>query len=376
MTEANPPYLDFTWNLLNSRVGPGDNKDNGRVRSNGFMSRISFTPRSERDFGEIACLASNGLDFGECKMKLQLGGPPNPPYDCYHKENNKTIIIECKPGFEQGDPEIYYYLLKKKSNGVLVEYARKRDSCSFLISNLILEEHLNDFFIYSSNKYGNNKETGAKITIENKDRMYKAGTNIQSSFSSFANNRHAAIIACLAAFLLFLFFLICCLLMNCQNNQHNSSSPSSSSSILSQGNSKSAHVSGILTKSNPNLTFFDNSMYKYSSHQAHYTNNGGLVNGDSLRINNMYKKRSSYEDKLNYLNEFDNQNYDHGGKTHIDKDVNDLYDNHNEVGDSRLSSLRKKPIVNGYATTNSTNSRVNVNNPNRIRSPSLVNSKS
>jgi hypothetical protein len=285
MTEANPPYLDFTWNVMSNTGGQG-----GKIRSNGFISRISFTPRSERDFGPISCMASNGLDLGECKMRLELGGPPNPPFDCYHKENNKTIIIECKPGFDQGDPEIYYYLMKKKSNGVLVEYARKRDSCSFLISNLILEEHMNEFFIYSSNKYGSNKEKGTKIMIENRDMLHKHGSNIQSTFYSFSNNKQLTLIACVAAVLLFLFFLICCLLMKCQNHAHHSSA-SSSSSMLSQ--TKGGSMSG-LKSSNQNLTYFENSIYKYNS-QNQYTP-GSLVNA-GYHKSSLSKKKSNYDGK-------------------------------------------------------------------------------
>jgi hypothetical protein len=303
MTEANPPYLDFSWNSLNN-PNSVDNKEN-RVRSSGFVSRITFTPRSERDFGDISCMASNGLDAGECRMKLQLGGPPNPPYDCYYKENNKTIIIECKPGFEQGDTEIYFYLLKKKSNGVLVEYARKRDSCSFLISNLILEEHMNDFYIYSSNKYGNNKEQSARITIENKEILLK-NTQLQSSMiSSFTNNKNLTILACAGALLIFLFFIICCLLIKCQNHHHSSSSSSSSSSsILSNG--KSANLSptsgfhSTITNdinkkgSNPNLNYFDNSVYKYSQHQSHYSTNSLNKSSNMIYSN----KKISYEGKI------------------------------------------------------------------------------
>jgi hypothetical protein len=75
MTEANPPYLDFTWNVLNTGPSSSDKEIiPSRVRSNGFISRVTFTPRSERDFGDVACMASNGVDFGECKMKLILGG--------------------------------------------------------------------------------------------------------------------------------------------------------------------------------------------------------------------------------------------------------------------------------------------------------------
>ena len=68
MSDANPPYLDFTWHFANNQ----GNKD--RTRSNGFVSRINWTPRYESDFGEVSCVASNGLDTGECKIEIQLGG--------------------------------------------------------------------------------------------------------------------------------------------------------------------------------------------------------------------------------------------------------------------------------------------------------------
>lgn len=124
MTEANPPYLDFSWSLLQQNpLGSASSSSSSsanaaavaaamkeRTRTTGFISRISYTPRSLKDFGDIACRASNGLDpvggSGECKMRVVLGGSPEPPTDCYHKENNRTIIIECKPGFDQGDPEV------------------------------------------------------------------------------------------------------------------------------------------------------------------------------------------------------------------------------------------------------------------------------
>jgi hypothetical protein len=211
MTEANPPYLDFTWQFSNNQG------TKNRMRTNGFVSRINWTPRNENDFGEISCSAFNEIDGGECKIQVELGGPPNPPYDCYHKENNKTIIIECKPGFEQGDPEVYFYLLKKKANNALVEYARKRDSCSFLISNFILEEHFNEFFIYSSNKYGNNKEKASKIVIENKEFLLKNSNKLQNA--SNESNRRLTIILGIVGLSIFLFIVICCLFVKCKSER-------------------------------------------------------------------------------------------------------------------------------------------------------------
>ena len=260
MTDANPPYLDFNWKFLNEQA------HTDRTRSNGFTSRVNWTPKNLNDFGEIQCFATNGIademdgDGGECKLQLQLGGPPNPPFDCYHKENNKTIIIECKPGFEQGDPEVYFYLLKKKSNDVLVEYARKRDSCSFLISNLILEEHLNEFYVYSSNKYGNNRPHATKVVIENKEFLLK-NSKKQQDVTDEKNKRLSLISGAVLLGVVCLSFL-CCTLIKCHNN-----------------NSKKLYVNKSSLSRQASLR--DNSLdfheaYKYSSHQTHYQSKSGV----------------------------------------------------------------------------------------------------
>jgi hypothetical protein len=59
---------------------------------------------------------------------------------------------------------MYCYLLRKSDNGVYHEHTRSRDSCSFIIND-INENKLNEFWVYSSNKYGHNKDTGVHITI-------------------------------------------------------------------------------------------------------------------------------------------------------------------------------------------------------------------
>ena len=143
-------------------------------------------------------------------------GPPNPPENCYYKENNATVIIECTPGFHQGDPEMYYYLMKKKPNGVLIEYARKRDSCSFLISKSILEEYLNEFFIYSSNKYGNNKESAAKLVIQNEEILLK---NPNKTNNNQDNQLMMLIIAGVGGTVFFL-GICCCLCMKCKKTSN------------------------------------------------------------------------------------------------------------------------------------------------------------
>jgi len=258
MTDANPPYLNFNWKLANELKHNNNNNNlKEKFRTSGFTSRIKFKPESIQDFGQISCYASNGLEDGECKMQLQLGGTPNPPYDCFHKENNKTIIIECKPGFDQGDPEVYFYLLKKKPAGILVEYARKRDSCSFLISNLILEEHLNDFYIYSSNKYGHNKDHATKLTIENKEFLLKNLEQLRDT--SNENSKRITLIVTSVCVLCVLFIFFVCILVKCYNN-------SMSDKKLSYSSTDSTSSSYKESSRNNYRHSLQHETYKYSSH--------------------------------------------------------------------------------------------------------------
>lgn len=209
MSDSNPTDLEFKWSTVN-----------GKIRSNGQLSTLTIKPQSEYDFGEIQCQAWNSINSATCRYQLVLGGPPNPPENCHFKENNVTIIIECDPGFNQGDPEVYYYLMKKKSNGILLEYTRKRDSCSFLVSNTILEYYLNEFYIYSSNKYGNNKDSAVKLIIENKHILNKKDKNNKELLqSSLDIPKNLFIIIGTIGLIVLITFMCCCMCMKYVNTK-------------------------------------------------------------------------------------------------------------------------------------------------------------
>ena len=67
MGDSNPSNLEFSWNLISRGVRE-------KLTSNGMVSTISYTPTQQSDFGEIECIASNGVDVGVCKLTLELGG--------------------------------------------------------------------------------------------------------------------------------------------------------------------------------------------------------------------------------------------------------------------------------------------------------------
>jgi hypothetical protein len=56
-------------------------------------------------------------------------------------------------------------LLKKTdSGGAYKEHTRNRESCSFIVNDVNVNK-LNEFWIYSSNKHGHNKDVGVYLTI-------------------------------------------------------------------------------------------------------------------------------------------------------------------------------------------------------------------
>ena len=115
---------------------------------------------------------------------------------------------------------MYYYLIKKKSTGDLIEYARKRDSCSFLISKSVLEEYLNEFYIYSSNKYGHNKDSAIKLIIENEEILLKNS----NKNSSDGDSKWITIIIAIVCGSILVLGTCCCLCIKCSKHMNSKKS--------------------------------------------------------------------------------------------------------------------------------------------------------
>ncbi|RNA23809.1 hypothetical protein BpHYR1_036191 [Brachionus plicatilis] len=190
---ANPSRISYDWNLENikkpSRYKQSEHydlvNDNNFVlkrsyfatkpifnlkrdaisfQNDDFKSRFKWRPTDSTQFGKISCKATNDIATTQCNYEIKLGGVPNPPTDCAYTLKNSSAIISCIVGFHQGDPDIYCYLLKKSENEVYKEHTRNRESCSFIVNDVNLNK-LNEFWIYSSNKYGHNKDLGFHLSI-------------------------------------------------------------------------------------------------------------------------------------------------------------------------------------------------------------------
>jgi hypothetical protein len=171
MLNANGQLVDpQNENIISNQISSqsfnqfNSNSKMSQMINDGLTSRFKWRPTSINDFGQVKCKATNEVGSTDCLYEIRLGGVPNPPTECNHVLKNTSAIISCQVGFHQGDPDIYCYLLRKSENGVYKEHTRNRESCSFIVNDVNVNK-LNEFWIYSSNKHGHNKDNGVYLTI-------------------------------------------------------------------------------------------------------------------------------------------------------------------------------------------------------------------
>ncbi|XP_011496551.1 PREDICTED: B-cell receptor CD22 [Ceratosolen solmsi marchali] len=99
--------IRFSW-TRNSSLGDVFAVSNPRF----LVSLLEYTPKSDTDFGTLACWASNsvGRQKSPCIFNVLPAKPPQKPIDCnLHNESN-AMEINCLPGASGGLPQ--HFLLE------------------------------------------------------------------------------------------------------------------------------------------------------------------------------------------------------------------------------------------------------------------------
>ncbi|XP_014228869.1 neural cell adhesion molecule 2 [Trichogramma pretiosum] len=98
--EADPrDGVRFSW-TRNSSVGDVYAVSNPRAHS----SSLEYTPRSDEDFGTLACWASNsvGRQKRPCVFNILPAKPPQSPSDCSIRNESSAMEVNCIPGSSGG----------------------------------------------------------------------------------------------------------------------------------------------------------------------------------------------------------------------------------------------------------------------------------
>ncbi|XP_037072922.1 nephrin-like isoform X2 [Pollicipes pollicipes] len=118
---ANPRPFRYTWALNAS--GAVSDVPEGRVSSAGLTSVVSFTPRSQLDFGTLLCWADNrlGRQRQPCRFTVIMAEKPGPLHNCSVLNLTANgLEAVCRPGFHGGLQQRFALLVRDATTQELV----------------------------------------------------------------------------------------------------------------------------------------------------------------------------------------------------------------------------------------------------------------
>ncbi|KAG8196895.1 hypothetical protein JTE90_027603 [Oedothorax gibbosus] len=131
--EANPEQVKFHWYLNNTyRQIPLKS-----FTVNGTVSILEFTPKREKDYGHVMCVAENsvGMQKEACCFQVSPASVPQAVEDCtVTNETTTSAIISCNPGFDGGLQQAFHAELY--SSFGLVTTATEESEPVFELSSL------------------------------------------------------------------------------------------------------------------------------------------------------------------------------------------------------------------------------------------------
>ncbi|XP_047355270.1 neural cell adhesion molecule 2 isoform X2 [Vespa velutina] len=110
--EAVPDELiRFSWSFNGTR-GDVLPLPNSRVRDNGLVSLLDYTPSADTDYGTLACWASNSIGRQRlpCLFNVVPAKTPQAPIDCSLRNESSSLEVNCIPGSDGGSPQ--HFLLE------------------------------------------------------------------------------------------------------------------------------------------------------------------------------------------------------------------------------------------------------------------------
>ncbi|CAG2113134.1 unnamed protein product, partial [Medioppia subpectinata] len=129
---AEPPDVAFQWTVNNAELLAS-------FASFGLESTLTFTPKTKRDFGVIACRAKNsvGVQRDPCVFSIISAGLPSPVTGCLVVNQTSTsILIDCISGDDGGLEQEFHLELYESADHRLVANRSVKHRAEFRLQDL------------------------------------------------------------------------------------------------------------------------------------------------------------------------------------------------------------------------------------------------
>lgn len=101
--DSYPEADTFAWSFNTSSGGMDLSRES--FTNQGSASLLSYTPKSQMDYGTVLCVAGNlvGRQIVPCIYHVIPAGPPDPPRNCtLTNQTQDSLQVECQKGFGSG----------------------------------------------------------------------------------------------------------------------------------------------------------------------------------------------------------------------------------------------------------------------------------
>ncbi|XP_046395125.1 nephrin-like [Ischnura elegans] len=157
---ADPPDVAFSWQFSNS--GEGFEVPSGRhASSNGTVSVLAYTPRTDHDYGTLSCLGANaiGRQAAPCLFQVVPAGRPAPLSNCtLGNRSTDWAEVECAPGFDGGLPQFFLLEAYDARTSRLRLNVTRNDAPLFRLTDLAPGSSLR-LLLYAANAKGHSEPT-------------------------------------------------------------------------------------------------------------------------------------------------------------------------------------------------------------------------
>ncbi|XP_037794174.1 synaptogenesis protein syg-2-like [Penaeus monodon] len=143
--DAYPIPTDFRW-AMNTSSGVVD-VPLSLSSSSGRSSVVRYTPRTQKDFGELLCWAANevGRQRKACAYRVEPAAKPEAVSSCAAERNATMpasyVVLSCVPGWDGGLNQSFVLEVRQEAKEELLEDFRDAPEPQFFVRGLLKDVH-------------------------------------------------------------------------------------------------------------------------------------------------------------------------------------------------------------------------------------------
>ncbi|XP_060805169.1 nephrin [Amyelois transitella] len=182
IVDSSPPPTSFTWTFNSS--GEESDIPASLFTMSDYTSTLNYTPKTDMDYGTIACSATNFVDKQEvpCYYRLIAAGRPMALQNCtVMNQTSSGLLVECVEGFDGGLPQVFHMEVLELPAMRLIANVSSNHTPTFELPGLNSHAASYALLLYAANAKGRGEEVTLYTVALRPPDKYTANATISLS---------------------------------------------------------------------------------------------------------------------------------------------------------------------------------------------------